>query len=138
MSYSLREAAKATGKSKPTIHRAIQKGKISAQRKADGSYIIDPAELHRVFPPVSRTGDRDSDLRQSETLEMFNETHVLRREIELLREMMTAQTAQLEDLKEDRDRWRQQATALLPDKQAAVAPQKPAGSIRFWPWSHGA
>jgi hypothetical protein len=48
--YSLAQAAKATGKSKPTIMRAIKAGKVSAMRRDDGSYQIDPAELHRVYP----------------------------------------------------------------------------------------
>jgi len=48
--YSLAQAAKAAGKSKPTIARAIKAGRISAIRSEDGSYSIDPAELARVFP----------------------------------------------------------------------------------------
>ena len=59
MKYSLSEAAKATGKNKTTIQRAIKSGKISANRHEDGSYSIDASELHRVFPrnpsePTSR------------------------------------------------------------------------------------
>ena len=48
--YTLGTAAKATGKSKTTIQRAIAKGQISADRLAGGGYSIDPSELHRVFP----------------------------------------------------------------------------------------
>ena len=55
MAYTLGTAAVACGVSKSTIHRAIKSGKISAQRHHDGSYTIDPAELHRVFPPLSGT-----------------------------------------------------------------------------------
>jgi hypothetical protein len=46
----LGEAAKAAGKSKPTIARAIKRSVISAAKTADGSYEIDPSELARVFP----------------------------------------------------------------------------------------
>ena len=50
---------RATGKSKPTIAKAIKRGQISAVKAADGSYQIDPAELHRVYPMASeRTGNR--------------------------------------------------------------------------------
>jgi hypothetical protein len=49
--YTLGAAAKATGKSKATISRAISSGRLSASRSDDGSYSIDPAELHRVFQP---------------------------------------------------------------------------------------
>jgi hypothetical protein len=48
--YSLAQAAKAAGKSKPTIARAIKAGKLSATRGEDGSYTIDPSELARVYP----------------------------------------------------------------------------------------
>jgi hypothetical protein len=53
MSYSLGQAAKAVGKSKPTLARAIKRGQISATKAEDGSYAIDPAELHRIYPIAS-------------------------------------------------------------------------------------
>ena len=49
MSYTLGQAARAVGKSKPTIARAIQTGRLSASRTDLGTFVIDPAELHRVF-----------------------------------------------------------------------------------------
>src|SRR5207249_2669103 len=53
-SYTLNRAAKATGRSKATIYRAIKNHTISATKHAaTGSWSIDPAELHRVFPAVS-------------------------------------------------------------------------------------
>ena len=55
MFYMLGTGAKAAGTSKASIWRAIKSGRISATREADGSFRIDPAELHRVFPPVSST-----------------------------------------------------------------------------------
>jgi hypothetical protein len=48
--YSLAQAAKAVGKSKPTLARAIKAGRLSATRGEDGSYAIDPSELARVYP----------------------------------------------------------------------------------------
>lgn len=63
MKYSLSEAAKATGKNKTTIQRAIKNGKISAAKGDSGSYEIEPSELHRVFPPV--TAQRDAQHSQS-------------------------------------------------------------------------
>jgi excisionase family DNA binding protein len=55
MAYTLGEAARAVGRSKTTLGRAIKSGRISATRSQDGSYLIDPAELHRVFA-VTRDG----------------------------------------------------------------------------------
>lgn len=120
MSYTLGEAAKAVGKSKTTLHRAIKSGKISAHKALDGSYSIDPSELHRVFPTVpSVTGtaplDRNDSEQQSNTLE------TLRIQLELQEQERQRERALLQetiaDLREDRDKWRQQATALLEDKR---------------------
>lgn len=62
MSYTVGQAARAVGKSKSTISRAIDSGRISAMRNDDGSYLIDAAELHRVFPPIrSATVDDQPD-----------------------------------------------------------------------------
>jgi hypothetical protein len=69
MSYSLSQAAKATGRSKATIHRAIQSHKISAERNEAGAWRLDPAELHRVFPPISAEPVQNDGLRQSETID---------------------------------------------------------------------
>ena len=45
------EAARATGKSVPTITRAIKKGRISARKDPNtGSYEIDPASLFNEYP----------------------------------------------------------------------------------------
>lgn len=62
--YTLGTAARAAGVSKSTIHRAIKRGTISARSREAGGYEIDPAELHRVFPPVpmdSGEGDEASE-----------------------------------------------------------------------------
>ena len=48
--YTLGETARASGKSKSTIAKAIKSSRVSALRGDGGSYQIDPAELHRVYP----------------------------------------------------------------------------------------
>lgn len=118
MSYTLGDAAKAVGKSKTTLHRSIKSGKISATKLEDGSYAIDPSELHRVFPMVTEvtpTGElpRNKPEHQGNTLE------VLRIQLEMQEKERERERALLQetiaDLREDRDKWRQQATALLED-----------------------
>ena len=52
MVYTLGEAAKATGKSKATISKAIKSGRVSARKDETGTFHIDPSELHRVYPPT--------------------------------------------------------------------------------------
>lgn len=122
--YSLKKAADVAGKGKPAILKAIQKGRISANKNALGEWEIDPAELHRVYPPVSGNGSEKREIERQETQKEAVETVHLNREINLLRE-------QLQDLKNDRDHWRQQAermSLMLTDQR----PQSPARS--WWPW----
>ena len=47
---SLSQAAKQAGKSKSTIGRAIESGRLSARKNQDGTFSIDPSELFRAFP----------------------------------------------------------------------------------------
>lgn len=118
MSYTLGDAAKAVGKSKTTLHRAIKSGRISATKSEDGSYSIDPSELHRVFPPVTAGTPTDMFLR-NDTEHQSNTLETLRIQLELQEKERERERALLQetiaDLREDRDKWRQQATALLED-----------------------
>src|SRR3954470_20793916 len=51
MNYSVNQAARLVGKSRMTINRAIASGTLSASRLGPGkSWVIDAAELSRVFP----------------------------------------------------------------------------------------
>lgn len=61
MPLTLREAAIATGRNRTTLLRAIKAGTLSAIRDpATDAWVIEPAELHRVYPPVARTSTDDS------------------------------------------------------------------------------
>jgi len=65
--YTLGTAARAVGKSKATISRAIKAGRLSATRSDDGSYLIDPSEFHRVFPETGATGGATVAMKRSGT-----------------------------------------------------------------------
>lgn len=56
-------------------------------------------------------------------------TRLLER-IEALEAMLNREREISSDLKEDRDRWRQQATALLTDQRTTTS----ATVARWWPW----
>ena len=121
MGYTLNEAAKAVGKSKTTIHRAIKSGKISASKLDSGAYAIDPSELHRVFQDGTMERNTRNDTEQAKTTSGTDDIRlkILEKERERERQQLEETIA---DLREDRDKWRQQATALLED-------QRPKG---FW------
>lgn len=98
MFYTLGQAAKATGKSKPTLSRAIQSGRMSGQKQEDGSYLIDPAELHRVFPPVAANGNATDDTKQDETP---NTVSTLQAQLDVLREERERERGQLQAVIDD-------------------------------------
>ena len=110
MSYTLGMAAKATGKSKTTIQRAIAKGTISAHKENNGRYSIDPSELHRVFPMVST--DTVAQPSQVDTSQPPDESP-LQVKVEALEAMLEREREALTEMRSDRDAWKQQATALL-------------------------
>ena len=118
MHYTLGQAAKATGISKPTLSRAIKNGKLSAQKQPDGSFLIDPSELYRVYPIVTATSNDNRDMNQSETP---NNPKALQ--------------AQLEALREERERERRQLQATIDDLRGRLDEEtaerrQSAGEIR--------
>jgi septal ring factor EnvC (AmiA/AmiB activator) len=128
MSYTLGEAAKATGKSKATIGRAVQSGRISAvKNETTGAWKIDPAELHRVFPPVSAGQAQNGELRQSETpsetavLQLEQERHERERERIQLQARIDDLTRRLDDSEKERRTVQTQLTALLTDQREDAA-----------------
>jgi hypothetical protein len=108
MPYSLKQAAEATGRSKPTILRAIQTGKISAQKDEHGEWQIEPAELHRVYEPAERTGADEMELNDTQQTDPGYETGLLRGEVEQLRQ-------RLEALEMDRERERRDTAEHIVD-----------------------
>lgn len=104
------QAAKAVNTSKATIHRAIKSGKLSAIRQNDGTFLIDPAELHRVYEPL-RADAKKPHGTLSDTAET-GETVRLQAELAGARALQVMLERQIEDLKIERDRWHTQAERL--------------------------
>jgi len=111
MTYTLGQAARATGKSKSTISKALKNGVISAEKGANGAFKIDPSELHRVFPPNSvKEHHQPPDNTTKERLE----TAVKVAQLEV---RLEAAEKRAGDLEQDRDSWRNQANSLLADQR---------------------
>jgi len=55
MYLSLGKAAKEAGVAKSTISKALSSGKLSYREKNSDGYKIDPAELFRVYPKITKT-----------------------------------------------------------------------------------
>ena len=124
MKLTLGQAARQAGISKSYLSRLVKSGKISAQRQENGEFRIDPSELDRLAD--IRTHGHDTGNRMSERLETPREL-VLQREVELLREMLRDKEQTLQDVRGERDAWRQQAQTLL----LTAGETK---SRRWWRW----
>lgn len=117
MVYTLGEAAKATGKSKATISKAIKSGRISAQKGETGVFAIQPAELHRVYPPTVEGEQNETPLPQQVNGEVEWRIKELQARLEAAEDRLADRQTVIDDLREDRDKWRQQATTLLSDQR---------------------
>ena len=130
MKLSASQAAKKTGKSVPTITRAIKSGRISAQKTQSGGYQIDAAELFRVFKAIDEdTNVGDNILPHDTPTNQDNNTLALR----LLQEKVEALEAALSDARGDRDEWRDQAKRLA---LSLPSPENTSKPVRrsWWSW----
>ena len=124
MRYTLGTAAKATGKAKSTILRAIKSGIISAQKSHDGSYEIDPSELHRVFEPkdAKQVLSNDTQPYEEQGTNLRLRLDILEAERQRERDQMQAT---IDDLRARLDRSDDRITALL---------ALPSSRKRWWQW----
>jgi len=153
---SMSQAAKIAHVSKATIHRAIKSGRISAVRQDDGSYLIDPAELSRVYAATRGNGHGETDNRDIDetsrngsqhrdtvtsamvlVAELAGARQLIRSLQEQVTELRKSLEDQVEDLRRDRDCWRQQADLaqqLLTDAREAKATPPTAPAEPWWWW----
>ncbi len=131
---TLGQAARLTGFGKTTITRAIKAGRLSATRRDEGGYAIDPAELCRVYPPgaTSTTVASTSDATPNATPhdpEIVARLATLEAEVCGLRELLA-------EVRASRDAEREQhrmVLAALP-KPANPAPQDAPQSAASGHW----
>lgn len=135
MVYTLGQAAKATGKGKSTILKAIKSGRISAKKSDIGDWEIDPAELHRVYLLASENGSPEEQSARQETLVNTIEIIELRVKLEASEQRLKDTQGQVLDLRqrldqseEERRKTQTQLTALLTDQRQKEEPP-PRG---FW------
>lgn len=129
MSWSISRAAKETGLSKSTISRAVKGGKISAARQDDGSYLIEPAELFRVYPRrvAQPTNDATHDAPRNPHEEApatpSHAEEILRVRLEMTEAMLAQERETVADLRKRLD--------MATDKVLALArPSQPSPDAR--------
>lgn len=131
MKLTAGQAAKAVGVSTATITRAIKRGRISAAKDEDGAWQIEPAELHRTFPPVAPQADTQSEVQRDVTPPQEGEMRV---ELARMEERLRAAEERREAAERDRDAWRMQAERLTMALPAPAATAPPPKRRRWWAW----
>src|SRR5437016_3743298 len=126
MSYTLAAAAAACGVNKSTILRAIKAGKVSGTKDEHGEWHVEPAELHRVYPPVADAPERANAMQRDATEDAAALASAHQRAA-LAEERLSDLKAVLEDMRADRDAWRDQAQRL-------ALPKPYAAPMSWWRW----
>lgn len=133
---SLGQAAKLAGVGKTTIQRAVTAGRLSATRRDDGGYAIDPAELARVYDVRperlekrdGRDGEGDRPVERDATPrdpELETRLAVAEAQLAGLRQIVDAEKARADAAEKDRDRWAAQAERLALLAPPPAPPAKP-------------
>ena len=123
--HTLTTAAKAIGLNRSTVLRAIKSGKISAAKDEHGEWQIDPAELHRVYPPVADAPGPTSAEQRHATVGAADAAARLEAQIALLNALTALMRDQLDDVRKDRDAWRSQAEG----NQRLLTAAQPRGGV---------
>ena len=150
--YTLGQAARAVGRSKTTLGRYIKSGRLSASRAEDGAYMIDPAELNRVFHMARHgNGHMERHVERPVTLDSLEpapspETLALRQLLAERDRLVEEQAAAIRDLRHRLDEERaerRQTTERLAAAQERIAAlltdQRPAPTASpsgrsWWRW----
>ncbi|MHB8283919.1 MAG: hypothetical protein ACYDD1_04510 [Caulobacteraceae bacterium] len=112
MSLTPRTAAAHVGLTPRSIVKAIRAGRLSAEKAEDGDWRIEPEELHRVWPAAGASAQS-------------SEPYLAVRQDEVV----AALKAQIEDLRSERDHWRELAHKLAPAGQPAKPAQGNAPAV---------
>ena len=111
-------AAELTGRSKSTIQRAMNSGKLSFEVDGNGRRLIDASELDRVFGLLPQNGDTAQKETTSSQAELQRaadmlEIERLKMRVKALEEQLDITREQLEDMRGQRDLWQKQSQQIL-------------------------
>lgn len=103
---SLTEAANKVGMTRSALFKAIKSGRLSATKDAQGHFIIDPAELHRVY-----AGNMDK-VNQNEQLATIKDTRETG-ELELMKLLLKQVESERNDLRRRLDEESEERRRLM-------------------------
>ncbi len=125
-------AAVLTGKSKSTIQRAMNSGKLSYELDQNQRRVIDVSELERVFgikkESLEESPKKDTSQQATEKdIEAAVEKERMTMQIKMLEQQLDAANERIDDLMDQRDKWEKQASQVLITSQYT---QKQAEELR--------
>ena len=139
---TLGEAARAVGKSKATLSKAVQTGRLSVHERTEAGFRIAASELFRAFPPNAPSVQVNGSPEQTLIPHVNSPNSALEREIELLREERTRERYQLEAVIADlrrrldlADEERHRLTLMLTDQRSKPEPSAMSEAAVTSPWS---
>ena len=108
-------AAELTGKSKSTVQRSMNNGKLSYEMDTSGRRVIDVSELERVFGLEKANANTvsagvEQELEKAKQMLEFERTKM---QMKALQDQLDAANEQIIDLKAQRDKWQKQADQVL-------------------------
>lgn len=114
-------AAVLTGKSKSTIQRAMNSGKLSFELDQNKRRVIDVSELERVFgikqqslqQPAEATVSAKPAISSASDIEAAVEQERMKMQIKMLEQQLSTAEDRIEDLADQRDKWEKQASQVL-------------------------
>ncbi len=113
-------AAELTGKSKSTIQRAMNAGKITFELDRNGRKRVDVVELERVFGLVKQNNDNNGQSPvPSNNIDALVALERHKARIQMLEEQLQKAEEQISDIKTQRDQWHEQASQALITSQFA-------------------
>jgi hypothetical protein len=117
MGLSLRQAADTCGKSRSTIHRALQSGKLSGTKDDSGEWSIEGAELARVFPWDTQGHDQREATGQQRATPDMGEVMVVK--VAMLEQQLEREQETVADLRKRLDRAEDRVAALTDQRVGA-------------------
>jgi len=130
---SLTKAAEEVGISRSALFKAIKNGRVSATKNGKGEFIIDPAELFRVYQPVNKVNVNLHQPSQQQDIAKETAETV---EITMLKQLLKQVESERDDLRrrlDDEAQERRKLTMLLthqpPIETAPVKKEDPEVTV---------
>jgi excisionase family DNA binding protein len=139
MPFTLSQAAKACGRGKTTVFRAIKSGRLSAVRdETGGTWLIEESELLRVFPPGTSDSVPWNNTEPARNAERKAWIAELEARVAELQGRITDSRETIADLRRRLDQEREERRAAQERIAALLTNQRAAPQRSWWPWGRHA